>query len=77
MNAWIKDHAWPLIIALVGVITSFSLYGYRIEALEKRSDAQQVQIEAVKEQQIDIEVQLAQIAVDITYIKEGIQRLTR
>lgn len=75
MNEWIKNNSWSLIIAFLGVVTTFTLYGYRIESLEKEVDVNTASIKLIEAQQNQTNVQLAQIATDIQYIKLNIDRL--
>ena len=77
MAEWLSKNAWSLIIAGVGVITTFSIYGYRIDQVEKQVEAQAVQIETIKNQQVISQVQMASIAVDISYIKAAIDRFLK
>lgn len=75
MNDWLKNNAWSLIIACVTMVSTFTLYGYRIDALEKQSDENRTAIVSLSAQQNQINVQLAQISTDIQYIKVNIDRL--
>ncbi len=82
MNDWLKNNLWSIIIAVVTMVSTFTLYGYRIDALEKQVDENRTAIVALSQQQNTINVQLAQIsttlsgqAVDIQYIKANIDRL--
>jgi len=75
MNDWLKNNAWSLIIAAVTMVSTFTLYGYRIDALEKTVDENRTAIVTISQQQNTINVQLAQISTDIQYIKVNIDRL--
>lgn len=76
MSDWLKNNLWSLIIAGIGVITTFTLYGYRIDHLEMRVEKNDEQITLLNAQQNQIHVQLAQISTDIIqYIKLNIDRL--
>lgn len=68
MNDWIARHAWPIGITLVGVIASFSLYGYRLDVVEKKVDT--LQVDSVANQ-----VLLAEIKKDIEYIRFQVTKL--
>lgn len=79
---WIRNNAWSLIIAVVTMISTFTLYGFKIDALQKQSDDDHTAIVTLSQQQNTINVQLAQIsttltgqAADIQYIKANIDRL--
>lgn len=75
MNEWLKTHAWPVVIALCGIGSTFILYGYRIDNLEKQVQDNQSAIATLNNQQVGIQVQLAQISTDIQYIKQALDRL--
>jgi hypothetical protein len=75
MNDWLKNNLWSIIIAVVTMISTFSLYGYRITALEKQTEQNAAAIAVISTQQNVINVQLAQISTDIQYIKVNIDRL--
>lgn len=75
MNDWLKANTWPLVIAAATIISTYTLYGYRIAALEKEAETTRVAIVALDAQQNQINVQLAQISTDIQYIKINIDRL--
>lgn len=77
MNEWIKNNLWSLLIAAVGVITTFSIYGYRIDDLDRRMNANTVQIQTLNTQQVNLQVQLAQISTDISYIKASLDRILK
>lgn len=72
---WFKNNAWSLIIAAVTMVSTFTLYGYRIDALEKQVDENRTAIVTLSTEQNQVNVQLAQIATDIQYIKVNIDRL--
>lgn len=77
MSEWLQKNAWSLLIAAVGVVATFSIYGYRIDNLEKENAAQDVQMATMASQQVQTQVTLAQISVDLTYIKAAIDRLLK
>jgi hypothetical protein len=72
---WIKGNAITILITLAGIVGTFTLYGYRIEALETRVEENRSQIASLVTQQNLVNVQLAGIAADIQYIKLTIDRL--
>lgn len=75
MNEWLKSNAWSLIIAGITLISTFSLYGYRIDDLDKQINEQKAAIAVLNTQQNAVNVQLAQIATDINYIKSSLDRV--
>lgn len=77
MQKFIQENSVTLIIAIIGVVSTYSLYGYRISDLEKQTAANQAAIAALNTQQNQINVQLGQIQVDLTYIKASIDRLIK
>lgn len=77
MNDWIKQNISSLAIAGVTLISTFALYGYRIDNLEKNLATTQAQIASITTQQVQEQVSLAQIQVDLTYIKASLDRLTK
>lgn len=77
MNEWIKNNAWSLIIAAATIVSTYTLYGYRLDSLEKDVNENKASITILNTQQIQVQVQLAQIATDISYIKASVDRITR
>lgn len=77
MNDWIKQNISSLAIAAITLISTFALYGYRIDNLEKNLATTQAQIASITTQQVQEQVSLAQIQVDLTYIKASLDRLTK
>lgn len=74
MTEFFQKNLLSIVIAFVGVATTFTLYGYRIDALEKDVKIQETAIAALNTQQVQTQVSLAQIATDIGYIKASIDR---
>lgn len=77
MNDWIKSNAWSLIISGVTIISTFVMYGYRIDALERQTIENKQSIVLLNTQQVQLQVQLAQIATDISYIKASLDRILK
>ena len=75
MNEWFKNNLWAIVIATAGVVSSFSIQGYRLDSLEQEVRENEAEVEVLKAQQITQQVQFAQMAVDITYIKQSLDRL--
>lgn len=75
MNDWFKNNLWAILIAIAGVVSSYSLQGYRIDTLESDVNESQAQIQVLNAQQVTQQVQFAQLSVDITYIKQSLDRL--
>lgn len=73
LNNWMKGNAWSILIAMVGVCSTFLLYGFRIEALEEKHKDIQEQVAHLDDQQEDTNELLVGIARDIQYIKESLR----
>lgn len=81
MTRFIQDNLVSIIIAIASVVSTYTLYGYRISDLEKQSQTQQAAIASIQTQQssqaITTQVALAQIQTELTYIKASVDRLTK
>ena len=77
MNDWIKANAVSIIIAVATLISTYSLYGYRIDQIQKEADENKAAIQLLNTGQVTLQVQLAQIATDISYIKQSLDRLAK
>ncbi len=77
MNDWLKQNAWSLVIAGVTMVSTFTLYGYRLDNLEKQIAEDKAAIQLLTTGQVNVQVQLAQISTDISYIKSSLDRLNR
>ena len=77
LNDFFAKNALSIIIAVVGVISSYAIYGYKLTALEDQVKENKEVIADLESQQVDVQVQLAQIAVDIQYIKVNIDRILK
>lgn len=75
MNTWLQQNAWSLVIAGTALISSYAIYGYRITDLEHQVAASGISISALNTQQVQTQVSLAQIQVDLTYIKASLDRV--
>lgn len=75
MKLWLQEHAWSLTIAAATIISTFTLYGYRITALEKRDDAIDQQIATLTSGNVTTQVALAQIQTKLEYITEQLNKL--
>lgn len=75
MSEWLKNNAWALIIAVATVVSTYSLYGYRISEFEKRMVAEEVRVDNLESANNQAAITLAQIQKDIEYIRMRIDRL--
>ncbi len=71
---WISKNAWSIVITLSGIAATFSLYGYRLDQVEKEEVTLQSQITIINAQQVQTQVSLAQIQVDLSYIKASLDK---
>lgn len=69
MNAWLKDNAISIAIALTTLVSTYAVYGYRLSNDEARLDRQGTAITALQTGDTDTQVALARIQTDIEYIK--------
>lgn len=77
MTDWLQKNLMSIIIAICGIATTFVLYGYRIDSLEKDVQTNTAAIATLNIQQVQLQVQLAQIATDISYIKASLDRILK
>lgn len=73
---WLKNNAWSLAIAVVTLISTFTLFGYRIDALEKRADATDQQIATLTSGNVTTQIALAQIQTKLEYITVQLDKIT-
>lgn len=76
MNSWIKDNAISIAIALVTMVSTYAVYGYRLSAVEARQDRQGTAIVALQDSSNQTNVALARIQTDIEYIKTQLQQIS-
>lgn len=74
---WLKKHAWTLTIAAVTVASTFTLYGYRIDQLEKHEGVIDQEIATLNSGSVTTQIALAKIQVDIDYIKQQLNKLVQ
>lgn len=67
---------WSLVIAAVTLISTFTVYGYRLDAVEKQVAANSTAITQLDQNNNQTAVTLAKIQTDIEYIKVAIDRLS-
>lgn len=68
MIDWVKQNLWSLIIGLMVITSTYTLYGYRISSLEKRIDAVDQQIATLTSGNVTTQISLAQIQTKLEYI---------
>lgn len=65
MNDWLKHNAWSLVIAAVTMISTFALYGIKIQNLEERADRQGVALTTVQTSLANTQSQYAALSAKI------------
>lgn len=76
MNEWLKNNGWAIAIAAAALIGNYAIYGYRIGELSTANAANAAAISSLNTQQVQTQIALAQIQVDLTYIKESVDKLS-
>lgn len=78
---WLKDNGWAIAISFIALASSFSLYGYRISALETRATvdehASTKLSQTVDDTNLQTQVSLAKIQTDIEYIKMQLSKIVK
>lgn len=80
-SEWIVKNGPSILIGLFSLVITFistaSLYGYRIQELERRQVEQTAKIESLTATNIQTLVSIARIETDIAYIKFQIDKIVR
>lgn len=77
MSDWLSKNAWALIIAGITMVSSYAIYGYRIDDLDKRVTANATAISTLSDNNLQVQVSLAKIQTDIEYIKVQLDKITK
>lgn len=72
---WLAKNLWSLIIAFAVVISTYSLYGYRLDVLEQRIQSTENRLQVIDDTAVQTQISLARIEVDIAYIKQQLNRI--
>lgn len=75
MNEWIKQNLWAVLIAAVTIVSTWTLYGYRISALEVEVDKNTRAISSLTDSGVQTQIGIARIQTDIEYIKLQLAKL--
>lgn len=75
MQNWLKDNAASIIIAIVTLVSTYAVYGYRLASVEQKVEANSADISALQGNNTSILVSLARIQTDIEYIKAQLARI--
>lgn len=76
LNSWLVQNGWSLLIGLIALVSSYVVNSYRISDLERQVNANSSAITQLNTQSVQTQVALAQIQVDLTYIKASVDRIT-
>lgn len=77
MSDWLTKNGWAIGIALAALIGNYAVYGYRINDLDQKVAINAAAISSLNTQQVQTQVALAQIQVDLSYIKAAIDKLAK
>jgi hypothetical protein len=75
MSDWLTKNAISLLIAGVTLVSTYAVYGYKLEALQERQDRQGSAITALQSDNTQTLVALARIQTDIDYIKVQLNKI--
>lgn len=75
LTIWLQRNGWSLIIGIAALISSYTINGYRITDLETQVQANNTAIAGLNTQSVQTQVALAQIQVDLSYIKTSVDQL--
>lgn len=67
---------WGLVIAAATLISTYTLYGYRISALEKQVNENSAQIASINSNWVQVQISLTKLQTDIEYIKLQIDKIS-
>lgn len=77
MQDWIKENFWPLLIAILTIGSTYTLYGYRISTLEKRADDADTKIAALQDSNNTIFIDIEGIQKDVEYIRLQVDKIVK
>lgn len=75
MTDWLQKNGVSIAIALATLVSTYAVYGYRLQALEDRVDRQGTAITDIRNSTQDTQIALARIQTDIEYIKVQLNKL--
>lgn len=64
-------------IGAIALVSSYAINGYRINDLESEVNQNTASIGSLNTQSVQTQVSLAQIQVDLTYIKASVDRISK
>ena len=77
MIDWIQKNAWVLGVAIIPIIGTWFLWGYRIQQLEADVVEAQQTVNTTNAVLIQVQLSLRGIETDVEYIKRNIDMLTK
>lgn len=75
MTEIVKKNVWAIAIGIITLVSSYAVYGHRIENLEKRADSTNLAIESLNRAALQDQITLAEIKKDIEYIRLQVSRI--
>lgn len=72
---FIQKNAWGIAIAGITLVSTYTLYGYRISALEAQTKEMQSTINTSSAVEIQIQLSLVKLQTDMTYVKKAVEKL--
>lgn len=83
MNDWLKINAWSLTIAAATMISTFAIYGVRIQNVEDQQERQSAAITAIQtslanqqSQYAVLDAKITGISANVDYIRSRIDKAT-
>lgn len=70
MIPFLKNNAWALIIALLTLVSTYTLYGYRIAELEAQVEENRQTIITQDKALNQLQISTARIETDVSHIRE-------
>jgi hypothetical protein len=77
---WLVKNAWSLIIAIVTLVSTYAIYGYRVGELEAQAQEIDLKLVAIQKLSEDVAVMNAHIiniSSDVDEIKVDVKELTK
>ena len=75
VTEWLQKNAWSLAIGAITLISTFTIYGYRLDSIEKQTELNRADIISIQQTNNQNAVALAQIQKDIEFIKFQLSKL--
>lgn len=75
MTDFIQKNAWAIAIGLITLVSTYSLYGYRINELEAQVISAQQTVDTMDEVLVQLQISTAKIETDVKHISTDIDYL--